>query len=305
MRTFYSDQFVLPLPDGHRFPMEKYTLLRERVTAELPQCRLMVPEPATDEALLRVHTPDYLDAVRTGLGAVETRRIGFPWSAGLVERSRRSVGGTMGAGTAALEDGVAANLAGGTHHAFPAAGEGFCVFNDVAVATRSLQAEGRVERVAVLDLDVHQGNGTAHIFRDDPSVRTVSVHGRSNYPFQKEVGDLDVPLPDGAGDAEYLAAVEDALDATQDAGPELVFYVAGADPYAADRLGRLAVSRAGLEARDRAVFGRLEGARVPVAVVMGGGYATDVAQTVAVHFATVRAAVTVWERYASARSTSR
>lgn len=285
--------------------MEKYKLLRERVAAELPQCRLMVADPAPDEALLRVHTREYVDAVRAGLDAVATRRIGFPWSPGLVERCRRSVGGTIGAGRAALEDGVAANLAGGTHHAFPAAGEGFCVFNDVAVATRALQAEGRTERVAVLDLDVHQGNGTAHIFRDDPWVRTVSVHGGNNYPFQKEVGDLDLPLPDGAADAEYLAAVEEALDATLDGGADLVFYVAGADPYAGDRLGRLAVSRAGLQARDRTVFGRLGRARVPVAVVMGGGYATDVAETVAVHFATIRAAVAARERYASARSTSR
>ncbi|MEJ2503007.1 MAG: histone deacetylase, partial [Gemmatimonadota bacterium] len=289
MLTFYSDQFVLPLPEGHRFPMEKYRLLRERVAAELPSCELRVPDPATDAELLRVHDPAYLAALRAGLDAAAARRIGFPWSEPLVERSRRSVGGTIGAARAALADGTAANLAGGTHHAFADAGEGFCVFNDVAVALECLRSEGRVTRAAVLDLDVHQGNGTARIFRRDDAVLTVSVHGAGNYPFRKEPGDLDVPLADGTGDGTYLEAVDEAVAAVVAHRPDLVFYVAGADPYAGDRLGRLSVSMAGLAERDGRVFDRCVDAGLPVAVVMGGGYARDVDDTVAIHFATVRA----------------
>lgn len=301
MKTFYSDQFVLPLPEGHRFPMSKYRLLRERVTA-LAGCELRVPDPATNEELLRVHEADYLAAVADGLGRAEARRIGFPWSPGLIERSRRSVGGTIGAARAALEERTGANLAGGTHHAFAGAGEGFCVFNDVAVAVRALQAERRITTAAVLDLDVHQGNGTARIFRDDPSVLTVSVHGGGNYPFRKERSDLDLPLPDGADDATFLAAVDRAIAACIDADPDIVFYVAGADPYQHDRLGRLHVTAAGLEERDRRVFKRLD--PLPVAVVMGGGYAERVEDTVAIHFATIQAAARAGG-YASARSTSR
>jgi acetoin utilization deacetylase AcuC-like enzyme len=311
MLTFYSDHFVLPLPEGHRFPMEKYRLLRERVEAELPACELRVPDAATDVELLRVHDPAYLAALGAGLDSAAARRIGFPWSPGLVERSRRSVGGTIGAARAALAEGVGANLAGGTHHAFAGAGEGFCVFNDVAVAIETLRPEGRVSRVAVVDLDVHQGNGTASIFRGDEAVLTVSVHGGNNYPFRKETSDVDLPLPDGADDGAYLAAVDRALEAAGAHRPDLVFYVGGADPYADDRLGRLAVTAAGLAERDRRVLGTFEHADVPVAVVMGGGYARDVNDTVAIHLATVRVAAEVAERrraggpQASARSTSR
>jgi acetoin utilization deacetylase AcuC-like enzyme len=304
MHAFYTDHFVLPLPPGHRFPMAKYRMLRERVAAELPGCRLAVPAAASDEELLRVHDPAYLDAVKAGLDASAARRVGFPWSPGLVERSRRSVGGTIAAGRAALDDGTAANLAGGTHHAFTDAGEGFCVFNDVAVAIRALQADGRIRNAAVLDLDVHQGNGTAGIFRADPDVITVSVHGRNNFPFRKERSDVDLPLDDGASDDDYLDAVDAALDAILSHRPELAFYVSGADPYEHDRLGRLSVSRDGLAERDRRVFTRLAGQRVPVAVVMGGGYADDVAATVAIHFRTIREAVEAERLYASARSTS-
>jgi acetoin utilization deacetylase AcuC-like enzyme len=291
MKIFYCDTFVLPLPPEHRFPMEKYRLLRERVASE-GVGMLRVPEAAADAALLRVHDAGYLDRVTGGtLSREEVRRIGFPWSPGLVERSRRSVGGTIGAALAALSDGAAANLAGGTHHAFADRGEGFCVFNDVAVAIRALQATGRIQRAAVLDLDVHQGNGTAALFRDDPRVFTASVHGERNFPFHKEPGDLDLALPDGAGDPTYLAAVDEAVRAVVEVGrPELVLYIAGADPFEGDRLGRLGVSREGLARRDLLVTGALGAAGIPLAVVMGGGYARDVEDTVEIHLHAVRAA---------------
>jgi acetoin utilization deacetylase AcuC-like enzyme len=289
MRAFYCDHFVLPLPAGHRFPMEKYALLRERIACN-PSIRLAVPDAATPEALHRVHERGYVRRVRDGaLSRDEVRRIGFPWSAELVERSRRSVGGTVAAAEAALEDGASANLAGGTHHAYADRGEGFCVFNDVAVAARHVQARSLASRVAVLDLDVHQGNGTATIFADDPSVFTVSVHGEKNYPFHKEVSDLDLPLPDGTTDGPFLDAVSHGVEAALAHGPDLLFYVAGADAYEEDRLGRLAVSLDGMRARDALVLQACAGASLPVVAVMSGGYATDVSDTVAIHAATVEA----------------
>jgi acetoin utilization deacetylase AcuC-like enzyme len=291
MKIFYCDTFVLPLPAGHRFPMEKYRLLWERVAAE-GLGALTIPQAAGDAALLRVHDAGYVDRVVSGeLAPEEVRRIGFPWSPGLVERSRRSVGGTIGAARAALESGASANLAGGTHHAFADRGEGFCVFNDVAVAIRALQATGRIRRAAVLDLDVHQGNGTAALFREDAQVFTASVHGDRNFPFRKEPGDLDLPLPDGAGDEVFLAAVAEALREVVHRGrPDIVFYVAGADAFAGDRLGRLGVSRQGLAERDVLVTETLRVRGIPLAVVMGGGYARDVADTVEIHLHSVRAA---------------
>jgi acetoin utilization deacetylase AcuC-like enzyme len=270
--------------------MEKYGRLRERVRAR-GEDDLLVPDAATDAELERAHDGAYVRRVVTGaLTRDEVRRIGFPWSPGLVERSRRSVGGTTGAARAALEDGVAANLAGGTHHAFRDRGEGFCVFNDVAVAARALQAESRVSRVVILDLDVHQGNGTAAIFRGDHSAFTLSVHGANNFPFRKEAGDLDVELSDGTGDDAFLEAVERGVRAALAHGGQLAFYVAGADPFEGDRLGRLAVTKAGLAARDDLVFDHCARAGLPVAVVMSGGYARDVTDTVDIHEATVRAA---------------
>lgn len=295
MRLYYCDHFVLPLPPRHRFPMEKYRRLRDRVegSGRFPPRALQVPDGATDQDLLRVHTPLYVQRVVTGeLRPREIRELGFPWSPQLVERSRRSVGGTMAAARAALDEGVAGNLAGGTHHAFPHRPEGFCVFNDAAVAARAMQAEGRVKRVAILDLDVHQGNGTARIFRNDPSVFTVSVHGASNFPFRKEESDVDLPLPDGADDRTYLAAVEEALEAVQGGGrPDLVIYLAGADPYEGDRLGRLAVTRKALAQRDTRVFQSLGARGTPVAVVMAGGYAEEVDDVVEIHFNTLLAAL--------------
>ncbi|GMR12061.1 MAG: histone deacetylase [Gemmatimonadota bacterium] len=291
MRIFYCDHFVLPLPDGHRFPMAKYSLLRRRVE-DAGLGRLQVPEGADDEMLRLVHDARYVERVRDGhLSADEVRRIGFPWSSGLVERSRRSVGGTVAAARAALTDGVAVNLAGGTHHAFPDRGEGFCVFNDVAVASRVVQEEAAARRIAILDLDVHQGNGTAVIFSDDPSVFTLSVHGRHNFPFRKASSDLDLELQDGAGDEAFLDAVERGVaEALSLAQADLAFYVAGADPFEGDRLGRLAVTKAGLKRRDELVYGRCAGAGVPVAVVMSGGYSQLVSDTVDIHFASVAGA---------------
>jgi acetoin utilization deacetylase AcuC-like enzyme len=294
IRVLYSDSFVLPLPEGHRFPMEKYVLLRRQVEASglVSAEDLRLAEPATDEELALVHHPEYLRKVREGtLTPMEIRRMGFPWSRELVERSRRSVGAALAAARSALEYGVAASLSGGTHHAFPDRGEGFCVFNDVAVAARAMQREGRAPRVVILDLDVHQGNGTAAIFRRDPGVFTLSVHGANNYPFRKEPSDLDLDLADGTGDEEFLAAVRKGVEGALSAGPfHLAFYLAGADPFLGDRLGRLGVSKEGLERRDRMVLGACLEAGLPVAVVMSGGYASPIQDTVDIHFATVRIA---------------
>ncbi|MCL4812082.1 MAG: histone deacetylase [Vicinamibacteraceae bacterium] len=290
MRAFYCDHFVLPLPDGHRFPMAKYRLLRERLVAVNGHLiRFEEPAAASWEDLARVHTRAYLEAVRAGtLESREQRRIGFPWSPGMVERSRRSVGGTMAASRAALDEGTAANLAGGTHHAFADRGEGFCVFNDVAVAAHALMAEGRVTRPLVFDCDVHQGNGTAAIFRDDPAVFTCSLHGEKNFPFRKETSDLDVALPDGTGDEEYLEALGSALATAIDRHrPDFVFYVAGADAYHGDRFGRLALTIEGMRARDAFVFTACRTAGLPVSVVMAGGYASEVGDIVVIHANTV------------------
>lgn len=294
MRVFYSDTFVLPLPPGHRFPMEKYALLRERVIAEniVSLDRLHVPEPASVDELVRVHTPAYIERVMTGrLTDAEIRRIGFPWSPQMVERSRRSAGATIAACRVALQEGVGVNLAGGTHHAFADAGAGYCVFNDAAVAARAMQAEGRVRQIAIIDCDVHQGDGTAAIFADDPTVFTFSIHGAHNFPFRKQQSDLDIALPDATGDAAYLDALEWGLRQTfATAKPDLVIYLAGADPYYDDRLGRLSLTKAGLAERDRLVFGYCRSAGVPVAVTMAGGYARQINDTVDIHAHTVAAA---------------
>lgn len=292
MRAFYSDHFVLPLPAGHRFPMAKYARLRERVSRELPHVRLAEPPAASDGVLALAHTPDYIERLVLGrLDAAELRRLGFPWSPAMVERARRSAGATIAAARAALEDGAAANLAGGTHHAHAAHGEGFCCFNDVAVAARLMQAERRVRRVAIVDLDVHQGDGTASILARDPSVFTLSVHGERNFPFRKAESDLDVGLPDGTGDDAYLAALDAALGELASRFPaDLWLYVAGADVYAGDRLGRLQLTPAGIAERDRRVFAAARAAGIPVAVTMGGGYCPDLEAVVALHLETVRQA---------------
>jgi acetoin utilization deacetylase AcuC-like enzyme len=294
LKAFYHDHFVFPLPEGHRFPMNKYSLLREKVLSErlVETAHLLVPDPASDEQILRVHSPDYLCRVVAGtLSQRETRRIGFPWSAQLIERSRRSVGGTIAACRRALVEGTAVNLAGGTHHAYPDHGEGFCIFNDSAIAARTMQVEEGVGRVIIVDCDVHQGNGTAVIFKDDPSVFTFSIHGAKNFPFHKEISDLDIALADGTPDAVYLDALQTGLkQALELAKADLAIYVSGADPFAGDRLGRLALSKEGLVERDRIVFEHCWKASIPQATVMAGGYARNVYDTVDIHFQTVRTA---------------
>src|SRR5215216_153404 len=299
MKVFYSDHFVLPLPEGHRFPMVKYSMLRERVAQDgiCDPGELRTPRAVTDEEILRAHAPDYLKRVASGtLTEREVRRIGFSWSEKMVERSRRASGGTLGACLAALEDGFAANLAGGTHHAFSERGEGYCVFNDSAIAARAVQAAGLVERVVVIDTDVHQGNGTAAILRGDPTVFTFSLHGAKNFPFHKEESDLDAPLPDGAGDTEFLATLERGLEATLDAADaDLAIYLAGADPFEGDRLGRLSVTKSGLAERDRIVLEACRELGIPVAVTMAGGYASEVEDTVDVHFQSIRKAADLLE----------
>lgn len=291
MKIFYSDHFVLPLPEGHRFPMVKYSMLRERISAD-GLGELRVPRPVSDAEILRAHTPGYLRRVVDGtIPAKEMRRIGFPWTQRMVERSRRASGGTLDACRAALEDGLAANLAGGTHHAFADRGEGYCVFNDSAIAARALQAEGLVERVVIVDTDVHQGNGTAAILADDPSVFTFSIHGDRNFPFHKEQSDLDLSLPDGADDGAFLDALDKGLEKALDtSGAELAIYLAGADPFERDKLGRLSVSKEGLAERDRLVLAACRGRGIPVVATMAGGYAPEIEDTVDIHFRTVQQA---------------
>jgi acetoin utilization deacetylase AcuC-like enzyme len=315
MKAFYSDQFVLPLPPGHRFPMAKYALLRDAIAQALPAVQLMPAPSASDGELALAHSPAYIGDIANGtLSPAGQREIGFPWSLAMAERARRSVGATVAAVRSAMLTGVAANLAGGTHHAYADKGSGFCVFNDVAVAARLMQAEwgrstssrfGQPEgvrrlplKVAVIDLDVHQGNGTARIFQDDDSVFTLSLHGDKNFPFKKESSDLDVALSDGCQDGDYAAALEQALDElARRFEPGLVIYLAGADPHEGDRLGRLKLSYDGLEARDRRVFDWCFSRRLPVAFVMAGGYGVKIEETVQVQLNTYRTALSYWQRW--------
>ncbi|HSG21446.1 MAG TPA: histone deacetylase [Azonexus sp.] len=298
MQLFYTDIFVLPLPTGHRFPMEKYSRLRESLLAsgEFSATDFHLPHAATDEELARAHDPAYIQQVCSGqLPEKAQKAIGFPWSAGMVERSRRSAGATICACRAAFADGVSANLAGGTHHAFRDRGEGFCVFNDAAIAARAMQAEGRARRVLIVDCDVHQGNGTARILSGDQSIFTFSIHGARNYPFEKEQSDLDIELPDGCADDAYLIRLDEGLNTAFDlARPDLVIYLAGADPYCDDRLGRLSLSFAGLAERDHRVFSRCKALGIPLAIAMAGGYARQIDDTVAIHASTIRLAKAIW-----------
>ena len=299
LHAWSSAKYTFPLPDGHRFPIAKYALLRERVLADgiVPAGCMHDPMRISRDDLLLVHTTDYVDRLTAGaLTPDEERRLGFPWSESLVERSYRAAGGTSEAARYAVEHGVAMNLAGGTHHAFPDHGEGFCVFNDVAVAIRALQRDRRIARAAVIDLDVHQGNGTHAVFSDDASVFTFSMHGGRNYPFRKVPGRLDVELPDRTGDDEYLAALTSALPRVlAEARADLVVYLAGADPHEHDRLGRLALSFEGLARRDSIVLEQCREIGIPVVITIAGGYGTQIEETVAIHVATARIA----SRYAA------
>lgn len=302
MRVYTSHQFVLPLPSGHRFPMRKYQRLQEELLARgvLAAADMAEPHAASDDELALAHDRGYIARVRDGqLTEAELRRIGFPWSDAMVQRSRRSSGATLDAARTALQQGVSANLAGGTHHACRDHGEGYCVFNDAAVTARVLLAERAVSRVAVVDLDVHQGNGTADICGSDADVLTVSLHGERNFPFRKVPSHLDIGLPDGTGDEAYLAALDQALQQVWAFSPTLIVYLAGADPHADDTLGRLALTSAGLLERDRRV---LLGARqrgIAVAVAMAGGYGRDVETTVALHLQTVSLAASLQRGWTS------
>jgi acetoin utilization deacetylase AcuC-like enzyme len=294
LSVWSSAKYTFALPDGHRFPVAKYAMLRDRVIAEgiVPADHVFDPDAATDDDLRLAHTQEYVRRFNEGLlDAGEIRRLGFPWSAGLVERSRRAVGGTLAAARHALQHGIAMNLAGGTHHAFADHGEGFCVYNDVAIAIRSLQRDERIRRAAVVDLDVHQGNGTHAIFAADPSVYTFSMHGGKNYPFHKVAGTLDIELADRTGDDVYLAALSSALPRVlADAAPDIVFYIAGADPHEGDALGRLALTFDGLLQRDRYVLSQCREVGIPVAIVIGGGYGRNIEDSVKVHVNTARVA---------------
>ncbi len=282
--------------------MRKYRMLCDAVAATLPQVQLDEPPGASDGVLALAHHPQYIHRVSSGALTPQAQRaIGFPWSPDMVERSRRSVGATIAACRAAFDDGVAVNLAGGTHHAQADRGEGFCVFNDAAIAARLMQAERRASRVAIVDLDVHQGNGTAAILADDDSVFTLSIHGENNYPFAKACSDLDIALPDGTDDTAYLAALDDALAQLFNGfTPQLIIYLAGADPHEGDRLGRLKLSREGLLQRDRRVLDAAHARGLPVAIAMAGGYGREIEQTVDIHLQTVALAAAYAGRWREA-----
>ena len=301
MKAFFSDHFVLPLPEGHRFPMAKYSMLRECLVAELHAVQMLEAPTATEGELALAHTPDYVQSVKSGTLSPEMlREIGFPWTPAMAERSVRSAGASIAAGRVALKEGIAGNLAGGTHHASANQGGGFCVFNDIAVTAKVLQMEHfrqtkETLQVMVVDLDVHQGNGTASIFAKDPSVFTLSLHGEKNFPFRKVPSDLDVGLPDGCTDQPYLEALAQAMDeASRRFKPDFLIYLAGADAHEGDRLGRLKLTEAGMAARDQAVFDWAKHGNLPMMICMGGGYGHDLKSTVAVQMNTWRLALRHW-----------
>ena len=298
MRLYYTDHFELPLPDGHHFPMAKYRMLRDRVVADPVHANdvLLVPLAASLEQLTLAHDAEYVRRVIAGeLSHVEIKRIGFPWTEAMVERSRRSSGATLAAARAALQDGVSVNMAGGTHHAMRDAGEGFCVFNDAAVTIRTLQAEGLISRALVVDCDVHQGNGTAHILGGESSVFTFSIHGEKNFPLRKFPSHLDIDLPDGTEDQAYLLELQRGLKVCEAHGPyDLAIYLAGADPYLDDRLGRLKLTKVGLARRDQVVFDFAKRLGIPIAIAMAGGYARQLEDIVDIHAQTLRLATQLY-----------
>jgi acetoin utilization deacetylase AcuC-like enzyme len=299
LKAFYSDHFVLPLPAGHRFPMEKYSRVRDMVS-KLAQLELIEAPSATDTQILYAHDPSYLLKVIEGkLSADEQREIGFPWSEKMVERSRRSAGATIAAAKTAMKEGISGNLAGGTHHAYRNLGSGFCVFNDSAIAARALQKEINSKlKIAIVDLDVHQGNGTASILHNDSSIFTLSIHGENNFPFKKEVSDLDLGLPDGCNDQTYLETVAQSLEQLEERfHPDFVIYLAGADPHEGDRLGRLKISKEGMRHRDEMVFQYALDHQIPLAFSMAGGYGKEMESTVEIHFQTIQTALQFQQRF--------
>lgn len=291
MKIFYTDTFPIPLPENHNFPKDKYYLLRKRILESFDGrlVHLRVPEPAYREAILRAHDAEYIRRLFEGeLTNKEIRRVGLPWSPQIVKRTRYSVGATIAACRAALSEGAAVNLGGGTHHAFYDHGQGFCWLNDSVIAARAMQAEGLAKNILIVDCDVHQGDGTAAITRDDPSIFTFSIHGKNNFPYHKETSDLDIELEDETDDRTYLDALEKGLsESTQRFKADLVVYLAGADPYRKDRYGKLALTKAGLAQRDRRVLEHLKKAELPVAITMAGGYAPDIQDIVDIHFQTI------------------
>lgn len=299
MKAFYTDHFVLPLPAGHRFPMEKYSRLRDLVGSQAG-IELVEAPSVTDTQILYAHDPSYLIKVIEGtLSAQEQREIGFPWSTQMVERSRRSAGATVAAAKTAIQEGIAANLAGGTHHAYRDTGSGFCVFNDSAIAARTLQKEINPSlKVAVIDLDVHQGNGTAAILQNDDSIFTLSIHGENNFPFKKEQSDLDVGLADGSNDEVYLHSLSTALDQLDSRfKADCLIFLAGADPHEGDRLGRLNISKDGMRLRDEMVFQYALDRQLPIAFSMAGGYGKEIESTVDIHFQTIKIALQFQKQY--------
>lgn len=293
-RLYYCDHHEMGLPPGHKFPARKYRLLRELLEQE-NSFEFVAAEPAPLDAITRVHDRGYVESFVNGsIPYAAMRRIGFPWSESLVRRTLGSVGGTLAAAMDALESGWGGNLAGGTHHACRSDGAGFCVFNDIAVAVLSMRECRAIRRVAILDLDVHQGDGTARIFENDDMVLTVSVHNRNNFPFRKQPGKIDVDLPDGTGDREYLDAVDKVLARVLEFKPEMLYYQSGVDPLAEDRLGRMSLTQAGLARRDRRVFAASKTAGIPVAVTLGGGYAEPIELTAEAHANTFRCALDVF-----------
>jgi acetoin utilization deacetylase AcuC-like enzyme len=293
-RLYYCDEYEIPLPLGHKFPIRKYRLLRESLSRD--GSFEFVPAPLADpEVIALTHDPDYVRRFLIGtLDPSIVRRIGFPWSEGLVQRTLASVGSTLSASRDALVNGWGGGLAGGTHHAFRSEGAGFCVFNDIAVAITALRAEERIQRVSIVDLDVHQGDGTAAIFESDPQTLTISVHGRNNFPFRKQQSKLDINLEDQTTDEEYLGAIEPVMSKAIEFRPDIVFYQSGVDGLASDRLGRLALTHAGLLARDRRVLSACRAAGVPCVITLGGGYADPIKDTVEAHAATFRTAALVF-----------
>ena len=299
MKAFYTDHFVLPLPAGHRFPMEKYSRLRDLVNT-IADIELLEAPAASDTQILYAHDPNYLINIIEGkLSPQEQREIGFPWSEKMVERSRRSAGATVSAAKTALKEGVAVNLAGGTHHAYRNTGSGFCVFNDSAIAARVLQREVNAKlKIAIIDLDVHQGNGTASILQGDSSIFTLSIHGENNFPFKKEQSDLDWGLVDGCSDEIYLSSLQHCLDQLDSRfKADCLIYLAGADPHEGDRLGRLKVSKDGMRLRDETVFQFALSKKLPVAMSMAGGYGKEIESTVDIHFQTIKTALQFQKQY--------
>ena len=298
MKVFYSPNYYADIGDGHIFPIRKFELVRDRLLAEgtLQPEDLVEPMPAAITDVCLVHTEDYVTRLRSGgLSSQEIRRLGLPWSESLVRRSFYAVGGTIAAAHDALETGVACNLAGGTHHAFADRGEGFCVLNDVAIAIRTLKREGLIARAAIVDCDVHQGNGTATIFAGDPTVFTLSIHGAKNYPLFKAKSSLDIELDDGCADLAYLNALASALQAAIAHQPDIVFYLGGADPYIGDKLGRLSLSIEGLRERDELVLRTCYEREIPVVTVMSGGYGEAIGDTVEIHCNTIRSVSRIFQ----------